>query len=109
MLSLLSPQGIAYTVSAFIVLTTFKTIYRLYFHPLAKFPGPKLAAVTTLYNAYYDILQSGLVKHLPEMHKKYGPIIRVQPNELHIADLEGFNQYVFHFLMMTTTCVNSEC
>ncbi|KAH7384477.1 cytochrome P450 [Pyrenochaeta sp. MPI-SDFR-AT-0127] len=69
-----------------------KTIYRLYFHPLASFPGPKLAAATTLWNAYYDILTPGLIKHLPELHKKYGPIIRIQPNELHVADLEGYNQ-----------------
>ncbi|CAO2655658.1 Nn.00g044610.m01.CDS01 [Neocucurbitaria sp. VM-36] len=69
-----------------------KALYRLYFHPLASFPGPRLAAATTLYNAYYDILTPGLVKRLPELHKKYGPIIRIQPNELHVADLEGYNQ-----------------
>ncbi|KAF2468547.1 cytochrome P450 [Lindgomyces ingoldianus] len=74
---------------AFLVL---RIIYRLFFHPLAKFPGPKLAAVTTLYNAYYDILDSGLVKCLPELHEKYGPIVRIQPDEIHVADLEGYNQ-----------------
>jgi hypothetical protein len=32
------------------------------------------------------------VKDLPEWHAKYGPIIRIQPNEVHVADLDGFNQ-----------------
>lgn len=71
-----------------------KTIYRLYLHPLASFPGPKLAASTSLFNAYHDILGTGYVKLFPELHKKYGPIIRIQPNELHIEGLSGYNQYV---------------
>ena len=29
-------------------------IYRLYFHPLTKVPGPRLAAATTLYQSYYN-------------------------------------------------------
>lgn len=77
----------------FLTYLVLKTIYRLTLHPLAGFPGPKLAAVTSLYNAYYDILQPGLIKKLPEMHKKYGDVIRVQPGQLHVASLEGFNQY----------------
>ncbi|KAF2262689.1 cytochrome P450 [Lojkania enalia] len=84
--------SIFYTFLAFVVYVSIKTIYRLYFHPLAKFPGPKLAAATTLYNAYYDILAPGLVKMLPELHRKYGTIIRIQPNEVHVADLESYNQ-----------------
>lgn len=77
---------------AFLLYITTKTIYRVYFHPLASFPGPKLAASTSLWHAYYDIFTPGLIKRLPELHKKYGPIIRIQPNELHMADLESYNQ-----------------
>lgn len=94
MASILSIQGILYAFATLVSYILIKTICRLYFHPLAKFPGPKLAAATTLYNAYWDICTPGLVKHLPEMHNKYGPCIRIQPNEIHIADLEGYNQYV---------------
>ena len=48
-------------------------IYRLFFHPLASFPGPKLAAVTRYYEGYYDVIQNGQYTFkIAELHKKYG-------------------------------------
>lgn len=48
-------------------------IYRLYFHPLSEFPGPKLAALTTWYEGYYDIVHRGrYLWEMEKMHKKYG-------------------------------------
>ncbi len=60
---------------AYIFLTYLITIvvYRLYFSPLAKFPGPNLAALTLWYEFYYDVVKRGKYTwRIAEMHKQYG-------------------------------------
>lgn len=48
-------------------------VYRLYLHPLAKFPGPRIAAASILYRAYYQVWKDGkLLHHSINLHKKYG-------------------------------------
>ena len=48
-------------------------IYRLFFHPLSKVPGPKLAAVSRLYDFYYDCVRGGkFVFKIEELHKQFG-------------------------------------
>lgn len=48
-------------------------IYRLYFSPLAGFPGPKLAAATGWYEFYFDYWLNGkYIFKIERMHKIYG-------------------------------------
>lgn len=50
-------------------------IYRLYFDPLAGFPGPKVAASTGWYEFYHDVIRRGqYIYKIEEMHKKYGTV-----------------------------------
>ena len=75
------------SVSILLVWATQRIIYRLYLHPLAGFPGPKIAAFTRAYEFYYDVILSGNYTFaIKEMHQRYGPIIRISPHELHIHD-----------------------
>ena len=48
-------------------------IYQLYLSPLARFPGPKLAAVTSWYDFYYDAICHGKYTfEIARMHQQYG-------------------------------------
>ena len=92
-------------------------VYRLYFHPLAKIPGPRLAALTRWYEAYYDIWKGGnYTFKISELHKEYGktnhldiswslsiltyrslgPIIRISPYEVHVNDPDFFEKIYNH-------------
>ena len=48
-------------------------VYRLYFHKLAHFPGPKLAALSKWYEFYYEVYLKGqFVFQLQVLHEQYG-------------------------------------
>lgn len=60
-------------------------IYVLYFHPLARYPGPKTWLLFRL--PYARSLRNGTVNHRQrEMHQKYGHVVRYGTNELSFTD-----------------------
>ncbi|KAH8728889.1 benzoate 4-monooxygenase cytochrome P450 [Phaeosphaeriaceae sp. PMI808] len=56
-------------------------IYYIYFHPLSKFPGPKFAAFSRLPFSI-SAIRGQQHKWLEMLHKTYGPVVRIAPNEL---------------------------
>ncbi|RAQ44084.1 cytochrome P450 [Aspergillus flavus] len=76
----------------FVTYLVFLSIYRLYFHPLSHIPGPKLAAITHGYEFYHNIIRGGLfIWELERLHEVYGPIIRINPREVHIKDPDYYD------------------
>ncbi|KAJ5157810.1 cytochrome P450 [Penicillium canariense] len=66
-------------------------IYQCFFSPLAGFPGPFWAKLTKLYRAYIS-LRGNAHRDFIALHRKYGNIVRVAPNELSIADPKAFRE-----------------
>jgi hypothetical protein len=67
-------------------------IWRLWLSPLAHIPGPKLAALTQYYEFYYDFVLGGQYTYkIIDMHERYGPIVRINPWEVHVGDPEFFS------------------
>lgn len=51
------------------------SIYRLFFHPLSQFPGPKLAALTKFWHVYQSRHSTNYLV-MDKVHKKYGNLVR---------------------------------
>jgi hypothetical protein len=67
-------------------------IYRLYLSPIAKIPGPNLAAATGWFEFYHDIIHYGrYIFKIMDLQREYGPIIRISPYEINIADPDFYD------------------
>lgn len=69
------------TFSGLIVLL----LYRIFAHPLAHIPGPKLAKITGLWRSYHLATGQWHEKIL-QIHDQYGAVVRIAPDELTIVD-----------------------
>ncbi|KAK1220238.1 hypothetical protein PQX77_017003 [Marasmius sp. AFHP31] len=78
--------GVTTAILGLAIYLVFVAAYRLRFHPLVGLPGPRIAALTHYYRAYYEVFhQGGWLDQLKVLHAIYGPMIRVSPNELHFT------------------------
>ncbi|KAJ9138730.1 Isotrichodermin C-15 hydroxylase [Coniochaeta hoffmannii] len=69
--------GLAFCV----LLPAYYFIYNVYFHPLAGIPGPKLYAAFDMMKVK-EQMKGTIVWTITELHEKYGPVVRVAPNEV---------------------------
>lgn len=88
----------AILVVSIFALGVVQSFYQLAFHPLAKFPGPKFAALSRLYEFYYHIIVGGgWEDQIRYIHTSYNsPIVRIGPNEVHVNDPEYYDS-IFNF------------
>ncbi|KAK1818677.1 hypothetical protein LTR12_006862 [Friedmanniomyces endolithicus] len=68
-----------------------RIVQRRFLTPLRNVPGPFFASVTSIWLLYYDL--AGLrTTTIHDLHRKYGPIVRLAPNELSFSDEPVVNQ-----------------
>ncbi|KAK2051614.1 putative cytochrome P450 [Colletotrichum caudatum] len=70
-------------------------VYRLYFHPYARYPGPLFAKLTSWYSVYHTYV-GDLHVDIWRCHEKYGDVVRYGPNRLLINTEVGLKGIYGH-------------
>ncbi|KAL7629148.1 hypothetical protein AAE478_000667 [Parahypoxylon ruwenzoriense] len=70
-------------------------IYNICFHPLASFPGPLLYSASELPLRWYQIRGKEPFK-LAELHRKYGPVVRIAPNDISYTSTDAWKAIYGH-------------
>ncbi|KAK3943388.1 Pisatin demethylase [Diplogelasinospora grovesii] len=65
-----------------------RSLYKRYASPLRKYPGPWLASVSRLWKVISTASGRTHLQHI-DLHRKYGPIVRIAPNEVSLASPEA--------------------
>ncbi|PSN70341.1 averantin oxidoreductase, partial [Corynespora cassiicola Philippines] len=66
-------------------------VYRLWFHPLAKYPGPFWNRVSQVkFPAIYSVLSGRLPMDTKTLHDRYGSVVRLSPNELSFNTVQAW-------------------
>ncbi|KAK7997312.1 hypothetical protein PG989_005352 [Apiospora arundinis] len=65
------------------------SIYNGLFHPLAHFPGPLSHRVSNIPRTVY-LVSGRLAFHVSNLHAKYGPVVRISPNELAFCEPQAW-------------------
>ena len=71
-------------------------IYRLYFHPLSKLPGPKFFAISGFPLAIDNQLRGLFNRRVLKFHQQYGDIVRTGPNHLSMDGTIGWPEVFGH-------------
>ena len=73
---------------ALLLWTSFSKLYEAYTSPLRNVQGPWLARFTRFWYARSTYSRQGHKINM-DLHKKYGPVVRIAPNEYSIDDFEA--------------------
>ncbi|KAL8414244.1 hypothetical protein RB594_005464 [Gaeumannomyces avenae] len=65
-------------------------VYRLWFHPLSKVPGPWYMAISALFASYQNEIKGEFAVKARSLHEKYGDIVRIGPDCVMVDGKVGF-------------------
>ncbi|KAJ5752860.1 hypothetical protein N7520_009777 [Penicillium odoratum] len=86
---------LATAVSAAVISIITKVIYNVYFHPLSRFPGPKSHAISRI-PYFRRAIKGTLPFDMLDLHKKYGDIVRIAPDELAFSHPDAWKDIMGH-------------
>ncbi|KAH5622240.1 hypothetical protein HBI51_248140 [Parastagonospora nodorum] len=77
-------------IVTFLVRWVGRGIYRVYFHPLCRFPGPKICAFTRIPHII-AVANGTPLRFTRQLHDKYGDVVRISPDELSFASPQAWH------------------
>ncbi|KAG6353910.1 hypothetical protein INS49_005167 [Diaporthe citri] len=69
--------------------------YNVFFHPLRKFPGPFWMGASRI-SYCYRLVTGRLPFDILELHRQYGEVVRIAPNELAFANAQAWKDIMGH-------------
>lgn len=94
MMDLLTPKVLFTTVVVGLLSLSIK---RSFFSPLSDIPGPFLASLTRLWHLY-RIVKGRVSQDTLELHDKYGPFVRIGPDEVSVSHADAPKQLLLNTL-----------
>ncbi|KAJ8124336.1 hypothetical protein O1611_g9303 [Lasiodiplodia mahajangana] len=73
-----------------LVYSVVRATYNIYFHPLSNIPGPYTWSASRL-PFIFSLLKGTIVHDFQQLHKKYGPVIRIAPDEVTFAGADAWS------------------
>ncbi|KAF2790391.1 cytochrome P450 [Melanomma pulvis-pyrius CBS 109.77] len=90
MLDGLTARPVLAAVVLFVTYPIFNIIYNIFFHPLAKIPGPWSWGCSR-FPFIHALIKGTIVHDIEKLHRKYGPVLRIAPDEVTFAKAEAWN------------------
>ena len=81
--------ALSFLASSVVLSLATVAIYRLLFHPLSRLPGSRPAATSHVWHAS-PLPQGIMVELAGRLHREYGEVVRVGPNEVWFNSKEAF-------------------
>ncbi|TQN69385.1 putative sterigmatocystin biosynthesis P450 monooxygenase [Colletotrichum shisoi] len=84
-----SATGAAYTAAGLLAVLVLYAIRAIYTNRLRHIPGPWYTALTHLVPKNHT-LKGRRMYYVHDLHSRHGPVVRISPHEVAVADPEGF-------------------
>ncbi|KAG6035916.1 hypothetical protein E4U41_005883, partial [Claviceps citrina] len=73
---------LTFIASAVLAYAVVQAVYRLWFHPLARVPGPRKYSLSYLFYLYENHYLGTFFRDTPRLLRDHGPVVRVGPNHV---------------------------